>query len=72
MADNFRAALIEFAATTAALNARALKRAGLLDDAELGAMHAMLEFVDRHADLEGVPGQKSLAKSLLQILPPED
>ena len=64
-------ALAEFAATAAALNARALHRAGLLDDLERGTMHVLLDFVERIAESDGDENHQSLVRSIRQCLPPE-
>lgn len=65
---NWASAIAEFAASTAALNARALHRAGLAEPAEIGAMHALLDVAEAAA---GSEEQHSLIRSLRQALPPE-
>ncbi|WP_380925484.1 hypothetical protein [Sphingomonas leidyi] len=67
MAVDFNTALAEFAATAAALNARALRRAGLLDDFELGVMDTFLDFVEDHAAGDGE--RLSIVRSLRDCLP---
>jgi hypothetical protein len=69
MIDSFDAALLEFAATAAALNARALDRAGLLDDFERSTMHAMLDFAEGYAELLADDKPSSIVRSVRQCLP---
>lgn len=59
-------AVAEFAATTAAINAGALARAGILNRAESGAMHAFLLILEGAAT---TPDQQSIVRSLRQCLP---
>ena len=69
MSSGFDASLLEFAATAAALNARALDRAGLLDDFERGTMHVMIDFAVSHAKLSGDEEKLKIARSVRGCLP---
>jgi len=65
MSQAWSDALQEFTATTAAINARALARAGLLSDAEKNNMLVLLTRVEEAAR---TPNQKAIAFSLHHVL----
>ena len=66
MALVFNVACAEYAATVAALNARALGRAGLLEDLEIGLMHVMLDQLEARATDDD---EERVCRSLRQALP---
>jgi len=66
--DIWASGIAEFAATTAALNAGAMHRAGLLNHVEIGAMHVFLGVLEGAAQTED---QHSIVRSLRQCLPPD-
>jgi hypothetical protein len=63
--------MTDFGAFVAALNARALHRAGLLDDLEIGLMNVQLDFLERYAEIYKQEDQLRAVKSLREILPPD-
>ena len=67
MRDRWASALAEFAASTAAINARALHRAGIIQQEEASAMHAFLVHLEVAAKTDP---QKSIVRSLRGCLPP--
>jgi hypothetical protein len=66
MTTTWHAAAAEFAAATAAFNTRALHRAGLIDTADIDAIHALLTVLENAAETKD---QKAIALSIRHLLP---
>jgi hypothetical protein len=71
MASDFNSALAQFAALTAAMNARALHRAGLLDDLERGSPHTFLDVAEGYAEQEGSEAHQATVRAIRECLPPD-
>lgn len=67
--SGFDRALLEFAATAAALNARAIHDAGIEHTLGVGLMHSLLDMAEGHANLENSEDARSTVKSIRQCLP---